>query len=84
MQGRRHREGGALVAPVPQIFKVTKSTERRIKEQFFCPICEERIKEAVGKNLDMNQCYMMDLVPRGFTEGVRGFLKVPSPRFQTP
>ena len=33
----------------PQATKVTKSTERRIKEQFFCPICEERIEEAVGK-----------------------------------
>ena len=33
----------------PQATKVTKSTERRIKEQFFCSICEERIEEAVGK-----------------------------------
>ena len=33
----------------PQTTKVTKSTERRIKEQFFCSICEERIEEAVGK-----------------------------------
>ena len=69
----------------PQATKVTKSTERRIKEQFFCPICEERIEEAVGKKkMDMNQCYVMDLVPRGCTEGVQGFLKAHSPRFPTP